>query len=175
LAGVTDHGHDADLSEGRLSYRITCTHIHERRNSQESEARSDLDEVSITFNDSPSLNIIECTSGCTSLCGAIGGDARFLDWIDDEDAFIRYIQLVGNYFLGIPQFEGHLILRPPLADRAGIEYVIKEVTLAGVTDCGHDIPLTAGRLTYRVTLAHIQQRRNSRKRGKSKKVRRQFI
>mmetsp|Transcript_119454 Transcript_119454/g.266622 ORF Transcript_119454/g.266622 Transcript_119454/m.266622 type:complete len:540 (+) Transcript_119454:2-1621(+) len=129
-------------------------------------AGPDFDDVAITFNDSLSLDIISCTPGFTSLCGPIEADAHFLDWIVNKDPFFKYVQEVGNRFLAIPQFKDELVLTPPFATRAGIEYVIRSCTLDMVTES-----LTANQegkfisqVMLRMRLDGIEQRRHRRKR-----------
>jgi len=130
----------------------------------ESATGSDLGEVSVAFKDDDPLTIVSCTAGFTSLCGSIGRDEELLDWIVDKDKFLCYVQSVGNRFLSIPEFEGHLMLIPPVASRAGIVYRVESVLLTAVTDAGHVDDSSESRLTLRITLSGIRLcRRRNRK------------
>jgi len=131
----------------------------------ESVASSDLGEAAIVFKDNDSLSIISCTTGFTRLCGAIGSDAQFSHWIQNQEAFLAYIQNVGNHFVSIPRFEESLILAPPSAARAGIAYAIESCTLNAVNDAGELDHLSQSQLTIRMSFNGIRQLRLHRKRN----------
>jgi len=123
----------------------------------ESATGSDLGEASVAFRDNEFLNIVSCTTGFTSLCGSIGSDEHFLDWIRNKNEFVSYVHDVGNRFISIPQFKGRLLLVPPAAYRARIVYVADSVVLNAVTDYGDVDDCTQSRLTLRISLNGIRQ------------------
>lgn len=127
----------------------------------ETVAESDLSNISIVFDDSPSLKLFSCTPGFARVCGPVSDEEYLLDWISEREEFVKYVQCVGNHYLSMPQFEG-LVLRPPSATRAGVEYSVKLCSLDAVCDLGHYDERTENRLLLRVSLSGVRQLRRRR-------------
>jgi len=118
---------------------------------------SDLGEISITFDDSAGCSIISCTPGFTGLCGPVGDSLQLIDWIRDKKKFELNVQKVVNTFYSSQHAFGLLVLRPPSAVRAGIEYVMKECTVDAIHLVHGDDP-SLERFAVRLRFGDVQQR-----------------
>jgi len=63
------------------------------------------------------------------LCGSIGDSTQLIDWIRDADEFGSGVKHCANTFHALQQELGQLVLRPPNAVHAGIQYVVSKCTL----------------------------------------------
>jgi len=133
------------------------TEASESKTTLEPVAGSDLGEISVTFDDTAGCTILRCTPGFTGLCGPIDDGAKLVGWMRDEKKFREDVEECANTFYSLQHEFRPLVLRPPNAVRAGIEYVINKCTLDAISSVHDDDPSNQ-RFALRVRFDDVQQR-----------------
>merc|ERR1712039_964896 len=119
------------------------------------------------------FKVISCTAAFTHLCGPLEGSPSLLEWIRDKDRFTRTAQhIVNEYRASLDRScdFGIVVLRTPSSIRAGIEYIINDCCLDGIStmhpEDGENIdnePVCAVRLRLGYIQLHRFRRRRIRR------------
>jgi len=104
----------------------------------ESVSGAEFNEIAVTIESGPGLSIISCTPGFTSLCGPIGNNAQFADWLFDRVSFERSVQDYVNAFHNSSLVLGEIVMRLPTAANVGIVCVINECAVDSISTIYND-------------------------------------
>jgi len=127
----------------------------------------DLAEVSVTIGTTSGLQVVSCSPSFTSLCGAIGSDPNFTDWVVEnveKEKLEHFVEDVVTDFAACHMY-GELALRIPTSP--GIEYLVEKVRMDAITYTGDDLDMEH-QFTMRLSFFNIQQRRARRRRDRSR-------
>lgn len=118
LSRLDREGSNFGSDEEDLSFRSN------ESGSQAESFASDLGELALTLSDGQ-LIMVSCTPGFTALSGPLPDRQSFVEWLPEPSCkqLKAALQLLGNNVRNDCDL-GPLLLRPPSAVKAGIEYVV---------------------------------------------------